>query len=117
MFFQFFGSITNPLDTISPERSYGSVQEGLPLFLGNIFKTMAVAGGLFALFNLVTAGIDYISSQGDPESITKAQSKIYMSLVGMIIIVASYSLAAIIGKILFGDYSAILAPKIYGPGG
>lgn len=109
-----FQEIPNPLDRFP--NSYGSVEEGLPAFLSNIFKTLAIAGGLFALFNIITAGIEFISSQGDPKSVEAAQNKIFMSLIGLVIIAASFSLAAITGKLLFGSYSAIISPVLYGPG-
>jgi len=112
----FFGTIENPLDIISPNSSYGGVQAGLPAFLSNIFKTIAVVAGIFALFQLITAGITYIGSQGDPKAVESAQNKIYMSLIGMVIITGSFAIAAIIGKLLFGEYTAILVPSIYGPG-
>jgi len=108
-----FGPVTNPLAS-----GYGGVDTaggGLVGFISNIVKLITVAGGIFAFFNLILAGISYIGSQGDPQAIEKAQKKIYMSIVGLIIIAASFILAAIMGKILFGNYSAILSPKIYGP--
>ncbi len=109
-----FGSVTNPI--ASGYGDIGSEGAGLVGFLSNIIKLITVAGGIFAFFNLVLAGISYIGSQGDPQAIEKAQKKIYMSIVGMVIIASSYVLAALIGRILFGSYTAILQPVIYGPG-
>ena len=111
MIFAIFGNIENPLSG-----GYGSVEEGLVPFLSNVLKLIAVAGGLFALINLVFAGIQYIGSSGDPQKTSQAWAKIYLSLIGLIVIVGSYALAAILGLLLFGSADAILSPTIYGPG-
>lgn len=89
---------------------------GPTIFFGNIIKIMIVAAGLFAFINLIVAGFTYISSSGDPKATTAAWQKIYMSLIGLIIMVASFIAAILIGEILLGSPTAILAPTIYGPG-
>ena len=89
---------------------------GLIGFISNILKVATIAAGLFTVINLITAGYGFLTAGGNPENIAKASSKIWMSLIGLIIIVSSYTLAAIFGWILFGDATAILKPKIYGPG-
>ena len=40
----------------------------------------------------------------------------YMSLIGMAVIVGAYALAAVAGLLLFGEANAILSPQITGPG-
>lgn len=95
----------------------GSVFGGLVPFLNNILRLIFVIAGLFALFNLIIAGFGFMTAGGDPKAIEKAWSKIWQSLIGLIIIVASFLLAAIFGYLLFGDPMAILQPKIWGPGG
>jgi hypothetical protein len=77
---------------------------------------ITVAAGLFMLLNLVVAGFEYISSGGNPESTSNAWRKMYMSLIGMAVIVGAYALAAVAGLLLFGEANAILSPQITGPG-
>jgi len=89
---------------------------GLINFLSNVLKLATVVAGLFGLINLILAGFDYITSSGEPEKLKNASSKIWNSLTGLIIIAASYTIAALIGWLLFGDASAIISPRIYGPG-
>ena len=57
-----------------------------------------------------------MNAGNDPKKIELAWAKIWQSMVGLLIIVASFALAALIGLILFQDASAILKPAIYGPG-
>ena len=94
---------------------YGSVEGGLGKFLNNIFILIAVGGGLFALFNFISAGYAYMSANGDQEKIKKAGEKITQSIIGVLIVAAAFLIAALVGWIFFGDIGFILHPKIYGP--
>lgn len=106
-----FGSITNPLP------SYGTLEEyGLINFISNVIKFVTIAAGLFAFINLIIAGFTYISAGSDAKKTAEAWSRIYMSLIGMVIIVGSYAIAGVMGMIFFGSPTAILSPVIYGPG-
>lgn len=89
---------------------------GLINFFSNMLKLMTVAAGLFAVVNLIFAGLAFISSNGEPEKIKSANQKISNSLWGLVIIAASFTIAAIVGWIFFGDASVIISPKIWGPG-
>jgi hypothetical protein len=95
---------------------YSSFQTGITAFISNLVKLITVIAGIFVLINLLLAGLQYISSQGDPKGVEGAWNKIWMSLVGLVIIVAAFVITAIISYILFGDASFILNPKVYGPG-
>jgi len=113
-----FGAVTNPLDNYN---SYGELtgtgtNGGLIVFISNVLKFVTVAAGLMALINLVIAGFTYISAGSDTKKTAEAWSKIYMSLIGLVLIVGAYAIAAILGLLLFGNTSAILSPEIYGPG-
>jgi phage-related protein len=112
-----FGNVQNPLS--GPFSSYGDINTpggGLVGFISNIIKFITIAAGLYGLINLVLAGIQFISSSDNPEVIEKAWQKIYLSLIGLVVVVIAISLTAVVSSILFGDPSAILSPKIYGPG-
>ncbi|KKT30193.1 MAG: hypothetical protein UW16_C0016G0013 [Microgenomates group bacterium GW2011_GWC1_44_10] len=77
-----------------------------------LVRFIVVIAGIFALWNLLTGGLAFISSGGDKGKLTEAQNKIQMSLVGLVVIAASFIIIAIISKVLFGDFGAILAPKL-----
>jgi hypothetical protein len=110
----FLGEVSNPL-----AGGYGDVANpsgGLIGFLSNVLRFIAIAGGLWSLVNMVIAGFTYISAGHDPKQTVLAWQKIYMSLIGLVVIVASYAIAALLGFLLFDNPSAILNPQIYGPG-
>jgi len=104
-----FGTLETPpgIDQYGADPS-----SGLILFFNNILKIAIVGGVLFSLTNIVIAGIQYIGSSGNPEIMKKASSRIWFSLLGLVIIAGSISLAAVIGLIFFGQANAILVPKL-----
>jgi hypothetical protein len=114
-------SLTMPTifgNRIDPPPNTPSLTEGgLTIFISNLINLVAVVGGLYAFINLIMGGFQYISSGGDPKSTSAAWSRIYMSLIGLVVIVSSFALAAVIGQVFFGRWDAILNPKIQGPGG
>ena len=116
---QIIGGITPPpalqkwMDR--PESKGGEVL-GLIPFVNALLKLIIVLAGLFAFFNLIIAGYQFMSAGGNPEAIGKAWSRIWQSLIGLLIIAGSFVLAVIFGWLLFGDASAIISPQIYGPG-
>ncbi len=105
-----FGEVKPPLV------QYGTWYLGLVPFLNNLLRLVFVIAGLFALVNLITAGFQFMGAAGDPKQIEKAWSKIWQSLIGLILIVGSFLLAAIFGYLIFGSPTAILYPEIWGPG-
>jgi hypothetical protein len=105
------GTVKNPL----PPAYQGIASGGLILFLTNILRLVFVVAGLFAFINLILAGFQFMSAGGDSKAIEKAMAKIWQSLVGLILVVGSFALAALFGYLLFGNAGFILNPKIYGP--
>ena len=105
-----FGSISNPLSSFS--NSCGDVQTttGLTMFISNLIKTITIVAGLAAFLMLIISGVEYITAEGNPEKTAKAWKRIYLSLVGLLIILAATAVAAIVGRLFFGDWGAILSP-------
>lgn len=106
----------NPPDFLT--QGYGDVTKaggGLVGFLNNIIKFVTIAAGLFAMINFILAGYGIMSSSGDPEKLSKAQNKIWYSIIGLVLIVAAFTFATVIGWVVFHDPTIIINPKIYGP--
>ena len=110
---EFFGSFSPP-PGIAEYSATGKVT-ALVLFLSNILKIVIYAAGLFALINLLVSGIQYLGSSGNPEMIKQASAKIWMSILGLVIIASSFILAAIVGQVFFGDAALFIKPVIPGP--
>lgn len=93
----------------------GATGGGLILFINNILKLLIVVAGIFAVFQFIFAGYGFISAGGDSKKMSDAWTKIWQTVLGLIVVFASFTLSAVISKIFLGDWTAILHPKIYGP--
>jgi hypothetical protein len=110
------GTITNPLPTVyrSIKGSPGKAG-GLMLFLSNIIRLVFVVAGIVAFINFIIAGFQYMNAAGDTKALNAAWSRIWNSLLGLVVIVASFALTALISQLFFGDPTYILNPTITGP--
>jgi len=109
----FFGS---QLDAPEAIAIYGNNPSSLVRLISNLFRLAIFAIGIIAMINVIVSGIQYIGSTGNPEAIKKASSRIWMSLLGLVIVAGSLVLAGIIGAIFFGNPYVLINPIIYGPG-
>jgi hypothetical protein len=108
------GTIANPMPTAY--QSLTGPNGGLILFLTNILRLVFVVAGIYAFINFILAGFQFMSAGGDTKAISAAMSRIYNSLIGLVLVVASFALAALFSQIIFGKADFILNPKIWGPG-
>ena len=106
---EIFGQVKPPA---ALERFGGVEAGGIGKFLNLILNFMIVAGGIYTLFNLVLAGFAFLSAGNDPKKVEGAWAKIWQTLLGLAFIAGSFVLAAIFGKLIYGDYNAILSPSI-----
>lgn len=88
---------------------------GLIIFLNNALRLLVAVAGIYGLLNFIIAGYQFMTASDDPKSLSSAWAKIWRTMVGLLIIAIAFVLAAILGYLLFGDATAILQPKIYGP--
>lgn len=107
------GTVPNPLPAYGDVSNQGGGIVGL---LSNILRLVFVGAGIYALVNLIIAGFQYMTAGGDAKILTAAWNRIWQTLLGLIIIVGSFALAALFGYLIFGDAGYILNPVIYGPG-
>ncbi len=105
------GTIENPLAGTSYEGL-----AGVGPFISNILRLFFVVAGVIALFNFIIAGYSYMNAGGDSKKLDAAWSKIWLSLLGLVIIVGSFAVAALFGYLIFGRADYFLNPTIYGPG-
>lgn len=108
--FQIIGPIEAPLKNKYFNASAG---QGLFLLLGNIFRLALAIGGIYMVFQFISAGYMYMSAIGDAKKLEAAWNKIWQSILGLIIIASAFVLASLVEK--FTGLS-ILNFDIYGPG-
>ena len=87
------------------------------IVIANLFiKITFLIAGLFSLWKFIEAGFVFINSEGDPQKVAQARDKIMMTFVGLLVMVASFALAGIVGALFFGSASAIINPSLTGVG-
>lgn len=108
----------NPFGTVNPPIGTGIFSQGtqgIGVLLSIIIKTAAVGAGIYTIFNFITAGYAYISGSGDPKQVQYATSKIWQSIIGLIIVVGAVALGSLVSLLVFGDATYILRLKIFTP--
>ncbi len=66
----------------------------------NIFiPLMMVGGGLVALVMLLLGAYRYLTSEGNPEKISKAQNVILYAIIGLFLIILAFVFTKVIGTI------------------
>lgn len=111
---QIVGHVTNNLPSVY--QNVTGAPGGPVVFITNVLRLIFVVAGVYAFFNFIIAGFQYMSSGGDSKKLEEALNRIWYSLLGLIVIIASFALASLIGYIVFGHADFILNPQIYGPG-
>jgi hypothetical protein len=85
---------------------------GIIYFVSNLIKIFAAVAGVWTLFNITLAGYMYLSSSGDAGTHQKVQTQVTNSVIGLILIVLSFTFGGLIGFIFFGDAGFILNPSL-----
>lgn len=88
---------------------------GLILFMSNLIRIATIIAGIIVFVNFILAGYSYISSDGSAKVNEEVKNKLTYSVIGLLLIVASYTIIAIISLLLFGRADFILNPTITGP--
>ena len=93
----------------------GSDGIGIIIFMTRFIQLLFVVGGLWVVFNVISAGFIYLGAQGDSKAHEKVRNQITMSVIGLLIMITSYGFASLIGLVFFGNPLFILNPTIQGP--
>jgi|WetSurSiteA1Bulk_404760.scaffolds.fasta_scaffold59020_3 hypothetical protein len=71
--------------------------------IGDIVSTLIpyffLVAGILLLINLVMGGLALMLSRGDPKAVQSAQGKITNSLIGFLIVFASYWIVQLVGRV------------------
>lgn len=92
-----YAQITNPaLTGIAGTDAAG----GFAFYVGQLWKTAIVVGGLAFLVYAIMGGLNWITAGGDPKKVEAAQKHFTNGVIGLIILVGSYAVVAFIQEIL-----------------
>ena len=99
------GTLTAPSGIPSEVSSTNSLLRTIIIFL----ITLA---GLYSFIQFILGGFGIISAGGDSSKVETAQKQITNAIVGLVVIGASFLIAAIIGQLIFGRADFILNPQL-----
>lgn len=94
----------------------GEDQIGILFFASRMITYITIIAGIWAFANILLAGYTYITSTGNAQTHILVRDRLTMSIMGMMLIVAVYAVAGILGTIFFGNSMYFLDPTISGPG-
>jgi len=77
--------------------------------VSSIIGVMTIAASMWFLFQLTVGGIAWMTSGGDKAQLTQARDRITNAFVGLIIVVAGWSILALAGQ--FFGWGDILVPS------
>lgn len=106
-FAQAQGSRGNP-DAIIPNRSvFGSILPGNPNdtfggFLSYLIMLVLGLAGLIAVTMIIWSGFRYITARGDDKVVGDAKKTLLNAIIGLVIIILSYTIVAIVSNAAFG---------------
>ena len=107
-----FGTIQAPPGVDKWQEEVGEGNIGIFLFISQIIKLVTIAAGIWTMFNFILAGWIYLTAGGDSSASEKVSTKMTNSVIGLVIVALSYSIAALLGLLIFGDADFFLNPTL-----
>lgn len=71
----------------------------LPFFVGNITDSALILAGVLAVFFVSFAGIKFLTSGGDPQKVESAKKTLTFAIVGLLIILLSFTILKIVARV------------------
>jgi len=84
------------LSDVKGAAGIGTGAQELPTLIGRIIGVLLGVMGIILVIYIVMAGITYMTAGGDDTKVKKAKAMIQTSVVGIIIIVAAYSISSFV---------------------
>lgn len=108
-----FGEVTVPQGVAEYNTAAGGI--GLLIFISRIVQLVFVVGGLVVVYNFISAGFIYLTSEGDSKAHEKVKNQVTYSVIGLVMLVLSFGFAGLLGALFFQDATFFLDPTIQGP--
>lgn len=83
--------------------AYGTTEEStdIRIFVANLIKVFLGLLGLIFLILIIVAGYNYMTAQGNQEKIEKSVGQIKAAIIGLVIIIAAFSIASFVTEEIF----------------
>lgn len=94
-----FGRISPPPGTPSSPDPIA----GLSKLLSVALQLVLTGAALLLLIYMLMGAVDWLASQGEKEKIVKAQQKIFNAIIGMLMVVVSFTIFTVITGTILGN--------------
>lgn len=102
------GNGLGPFGNISSQGDYGGAT-ALVNTISSVLGLMTVIGAIWFLLQVVFGGYEWMSASGDAKRIETARNRITNAFIGLVVIVAAWSILAVTGKFL--GFNTLINPK------
>lgn len=68
--------------------------------VSTVIGFMTIAAGIFFMIQFLLSGFGWMTASGDKARLVKAQDRMIQSIMGLVIIVAAYSIVAVLSTVL-----------------
>ena len=82
--------------TLISGKTAGVGTQDLPVLIGNGINILLGALGVILVVVIIYAGVMYMTAGGEDEKVKKAKKMIMQSVIGMILIIAAYSISSFV---------------------
>ncbi len=106
------GTDQNPLGEICPPAGIPTDASSVGQIITFAIKILMFAGFVMALIWLLLAGISYITSNGEPAKTAAAQKKITYAIIGLVVIIISFSILTFVENIFGLTAGSITSPEL-----
>lgn len=86
---------------------------GIVYFANVIIKLITIVAGILVMFNFIRAGWMFLAAGDNAKAAGEVKDLLTFSIIGLVIIAVTYTIAALIGLIFFGDANFILKPELF----
>lgn len=104
-------TIINKPEAIERYDTASGGEIGMILFISQAIRIATAVAGVWVLFNLIIAGFTMITADKS-DGLAKVGSVLYMSVLGLALILVAYTFAGLVGLIYWGDPTYIINPQI-----
>lgn len=98
--------------TIKPPGTIVDQPSQVGAFIGTLIRFITVVAGLYALIQLILGGFGYVTSAGDKGKVQENTQRMLYAIIGLVTIGASFIIASLVGRLLFGPDFNILSPVL-----
>lgn len=108
------GPVYPPMTILNINTQAGDINTiGIIYFANRVVLLITIIAGILVMFNFIKAGWLYLLGGAETKAAAEVKDLLTYSIIGLVIIAVTYTIAGLIGLIFFGNAAFILQPTLY----